>query len=745
MGPRGSEPTTAATPGPPPLRARLRSAPGIYVFTVLFLLIYAAWHLFPSLPLAQSDLATIVQAPLGLIAACFAWGASRRTRASVRVCRAWLLIGLAVACQGGGAVVEAGAEVLGYELAYPSVADALYLSFYPLMLAGVLWFPTLRRTARQTLQLTLDCAIVGLGGGAAFAYLVVGPDLLVGSSPLEAAVTLAYPVADTILIVALAAAVLGSPAGPVRAGLRWLTAAICLLILGDLFWGYSVLHESYGAESALNIAYELSIAGFIIAATRQRPVSVERPGRATEDGRNAWLPYLAIATVLAIFSMVQSGEKFFPDVLISMITAAVLVFVLGRQLVSLHDLRHSRRRLAEAQEIAQLGSWEVDLDGDRVEFSAEGARLLGIGANLSLTLAEFEEMVEPDDRGAALARIQATKEDGRASVVEARLRRADGELRSFLGRIDVERTEEVLTGFRGTIQDVTDRKRMEAQLEYQADHDPLTGLYNRRRFGEELERALRVVSRYRRSGAVLMIDIDNFKTINDTHGHAAGDRVLKGVAAAVAARTRETDVFARLGGDELAIVLPEAGVDDARRVAEEIRESAAAVEGAPKLSIGIAPFDADSRLVADDLLVAADMALYEAKNEGRDRVVVYDGTANGAISWVEKIRSALLEDRFVLHGQPMIDLESGEVKHHELLIRMLDESGEVIPPDAFLPTAERIGLITEIDRWVTAAGLRLAREGWRLSINLAGPSIGDAEILEMVRSADRRGRRCPRT
>jgi len=709
--------------------------PRIYLFTGLFLVLYASWHLFPSLPLAESTFGAVLLAPLGGVAAVLAWRASRRTQASARLCRAWLLIGLALACQSGGALFEVGAEALGKELAYPSAADVLYIAFYPLMLAGVFSFPSMRRTARQALQLTLDCAIVGLGGGAAFAYMVIGPELLEGSSTLEAAVTLAYPIADTILIVALAAAVLGSPAGPVRASLRWLTAAIGLLILGDLFWGYSVLHETYSAESALNIAYELSTAGFIVAAVRQRSVSVEAPERAAEGGRNTWVPYLAIAVVLAIFFRVESSETFYPNILISMITAAVLIFILARQLVSLHDLRHSRRRLAEAQEIAQLGSWELDLDDDRVELSEEGARLLGIAPRSSLTFAEMEQMIDPADRDAALSRVQTAREDGRAFVVEVRLRRADGQIRSFLGRIDVEQGEGGVAGLRGTIQDITDRKRMESQLEYQADHDPLTGLFNRRRFGEELERALRVVSRYRRSGAVLMIDIDNFKTVNDTHGHAVGDRVLKGVAAAVTACTRETDVFARLGGDELAIVLPEASIEDARRVADDIRAGAARVEGAPKLSVGIAPFDADSELVADDLLVAADMALYEAKDAGRDRVVVYNGKANGAMSWVEKIRSALYEDRFVLYGQPMIDLESGKVRHHELLIRMLGENGEIVPPGAFLPTAERIGLITEIDRWVTASGLRLARQGWRLSINLAAPSIGDVEILAMVRSA----------
>ncbi len=711
-----------------------RASSCVYLGTALYLVAYVAWHLFPSLPLAESTFAAVAQAPLGAVAACFALRASRRVGPG-QLRRAWLLIALALAAQAAGALLELGTELGGGELPYPSTADVLYLGFYPLMMVGVLSFPALRRTGRQTLELALDCAIVGLGAAAAFTYFLLGPSALDSSSALEAIVTVAYPVADTILIVALAAAVLTSPLPPLRSPLRWLVVAIGLLVLGDLVWGYAVLHGTYNAESILNIAYELSTACFIVAATKQRSGVLEAPGRAAEGMRNGWLPYLAIFAAVAIFIRMDIGAPFFPNVLITAITALVVMLIITRQIVSLRDLWQSRRRLTEAQEIAQLGSWDWDLDRDRVEFSAEGARLLGVEPGVSMTFAEAEDLIEPEDRAAVGRALETAIGDRHSFALETRLRGTDSGPRNLHCRADATIRNGAVTRFQGTIQDITDRKRMEAQLEYQADHDPLTGLYNRRRFAGELERALRFVSRYGRQGAVLMIDVDNFKTVNDSHGHAGGDRILKGVATAIAARTRETDVFARFGGDEFAIVLPEAGVAEAREVAEDIRAGARTVEGAPKLSIGIAPFDGEETLVADDVLVAADMALYEAKELGRDRVAVYSGKANGAMSWVERIRSALREDRFVLYAQPMIDLATGEVCHRELLIRMVGEDGELIPPSAFLPTAERVGLITEIDRWVTANGLRLARDGERVSINLAAPSIGDARILAMVHDA----------
>jgi diguanylate cyclase (GGDEF)-like protein/PAS domain S-box-containing protein len=722
---RNSDPASKAVGLPPP----------IYLFVGLFLALYAAWHLFPQLPLAQSTFADIVQSPLGLVAVGAAWLASRRAGDSGRLRRAWILLALAVAAQEVGSLLELGAELSGRELPYPSIADVFFLAFYPLMMAGVLTFPTVPRNRRQTLELGLDCAIVGLGAGAAFVYFLLGPNVLDSSSALEALVTIAYPVADTTLIAALAAAVLVNPLPQVRGPLRWLTAAIGLLVLGDLVWGYAVLHGTYDAESVINIVYEFSTACIIVAATKQRPLVSEEPIRSAEEPRNAWLPYVAILGAIAIFIRIDIGEPFFPNVLISCLTAIVLVLIVTRQIVSLRDLWQSRRRLSEAQQIAGLGSWEWDVEKDRVEFSDEGARLLGLPAATPMSFAETEQLVDPDDRPELQSALEAAMRDNRGFALELRLRGADGETHNFVSRADATVKNGGVVRFQGTIQDVTDRKRMETQLLYQASHDPLTGLYNRRRFGDELERALRFVARYGRHGAVLMIDVDNFKLVNDTQGHAVGDRVLKGVAAAIATRARETDVFARLGGDEFAIVLPEADADEARRVAESIRVAARSVPGTPSLSIGIAIFDGKETLVADDVLVAADMALYEAKELGRDRVVVYTGKTHGAMSWVEKIRAALREDRFLLYAQPMIDVATGEVSHRELLLRMLGENGELVPPSAFLPTAERVGLITEIDRWVTAHGLDLAREGERVSINLAAPSIGDGQILAMIRAA----------
>jgi diguanylate cyclase (GGDEF)-like protein/PAS domain S-box-containing protein len=284
--------------------------------------------------------------------------------------------------------------------------------------------------------------------------------------------------------------------------------------------------------------------------------------------------------------------------------------------------------------------------------------------------------------------------------------------------------------------DIGARKRMEGELQYLAEHDWLTDLPNRRRLIAELDRCLGYAARYGRTGAIVALDIDNFKFVNDSEGLDAGDRTLKSVAAVLEGRTRGTDLVARLGGDEFAILLPEATEQQALKLAADVRAVLDERPGGPiKLSIGIGLFTPEQKITADDALVAADVAQYEAKEHGGDQARVFSGRAAGTLTWVERIRAALAEDRFVLYGQPIVDLRSDVVAYHELLIRMASEDGEIIGPCEFLPTAERFGLMVEIDRWVTEHAVRLAIDGQRVTINLAGPSIGDEKVLSLIREA----------
>ena len=266
--------------------------------------------------------------------------------------------------------------------------------------------------------------------------------------------------------------------------------------------------------------------------------------------------------------------------------------------------------------------------------------------------------------------------------------------------------------FLSQMQDITERRRHEAELRHMADHDPLTGLLNRRSFERELERHVAYVERYGPQGAAIVLDLDHFKTINDTLGHSAGDELIVRVAHALRSRLRESDVLARLGGDEFAILLPEASPEEADGVAAAVLDSVRtlAVPTATgrtrtvTASLGIALFDSAHRLTGEDVLVNADLAMYDAKEAGRDQLAAYDAPEQpetrieARISWADMIRDALAEDRFVLHAQPIVDLATGEATQYELLLRMRGADGELIGPSAFLPVAERFDLMAAIDQ-----------------------------------------------
>ena len=302
------------------------------------------------------------------------------------------------------------------------------------------------------------------------------------------------------------------------------------------------------------------------------------------------------------------------------------------------------------------------------------------------------------------------------------------------------------------VQDITERRRFHSQLKHMADHDPLTGLLNRRAFERELAVHVSRVARYGAEGAVLVLDLDHFKYVNDVLGHTAGDGLIISVARGLQERLRDTDVLARLGGDEFAVLLPRADAQEAREVAEALveRMRQEAVPGRRghgrrvTTSIGAALFSDDRPPSSEEILVHADVAMYEAKEAGRDRFVVYENSDHQAagmrarVDWAQRIRIALEEDLFELHLQPILDLATGEISQHEALLRMRGDDGELIPPGAFLDVAERFDLIQDIDRWVAGraiammADLQDAGHDLCIEVNVSGRSIGDKRLLETI-------------
>jgi diguanylate cyclase (GGDEF)-like protein/PAS domain S-box-containing protein len=300
--------------------------------------------------------------------------------------------------------------------------------------------------------------------------------------------------------------------------------------------------------------------------------------------------------------------------------------------------------------------------------------------------------------------------------------------------------------------DMTEKKEADRRIVWLAEHDPLTDLYNRRRFTEEFEKSLRTAIRYKHKNTLLFLDLDQFKDINDTSGHRAGDELLQLVATTLIRVTRFTDLVARLGGDEFAILMPESNAEGAEILAKKIIQELAKIQlqyGQAKhkvsTSIGIVHYpllDADIH----ELMGFADLAMYKAKAGGRGRFHTFstdDDTQNqleSRVYWKQRIEQALEQDNFVLYFQPILDIQSASVKHYEVLIRMHDpETGDISLPGKFIEVAEQIGLITRIDHYVIhrainkLAELQKAGADVSFSINLSGTIADDPLLIPMLK------------
>ncbi len=416
-------------------------------------------------------------------------------------------------------------------------------------------------------------------------------------------------------------------------------------------------------------------------------------------------------------------------------------------------VRKAERRFRGAFENAPIGMAELTLDGRFMSVNPAMCEIVGHPAE-ELEGRSFESITHPDDLGRDKQQVRAMLAGHSASRhAEKRYLHANGhpvwvQLNGTLVRDEEGEPDHFLI----QVQDITDRRRWEQKLQHMADHDPLTGLPNRRSFERGLERHVAEIERYGAQGAAIVLDLDNFKYYNDTLGHHVGDELIVRMSRVLQGRLRESDVLARLGGDEFAVILPKEDANGARLVANALLDCIRA-EGRKidsgrgrsiTASIGVAMFDDEEHITGEDVLVNADLAMYDAKEAGRDRIAFYSSEDHshtrmkGRMKWVDQIRTALDEDGFTLLAQPITDLSGTPCDRYELLLRMNGPDGDLIPPGTFLYIAERLGWVNEIDRWVTRQAIQILAEQRDLGreifleVNLSGLSIGDDELLAQI-------------
>jgi diguanylate cyclase (GGDEF)-like protein/PAS domain S-box-containing protein len=298
--------------------------------------------------------------------------------------------------------------------------------------------------------------------------------------------------------------------------------------------------------------------------------------------------------------------------------------------------------------------------------------------------------------------------------------------------------------------DVTKERRLKRALSYQASHDALTGLINRREFDNRLHAAVLSAQRGEGSCALLYIDLDQFKVVNDTCGHQAGDRLLRDVTGLLQARVRASDTIARLGGDEFGVLLEGCTLDQATRIADGVRQAIRDYRfmwGSSTLSVGasvgVVQIKSDTQSVAS-VMSAADIACYAAKDEGRNRIHVYeqDGVSHRhrEMHWVARVTRAAEENRLELFFQPIVPVDDRKSEaFHELTVRLRDDDGQLVPPSEFIPAAERYNVMSVIDRWVVLRAVELLRarkaSGAKLpmlAVNLSGTSLNEVSFAEFV-------------
>ena len=547
-------------------------------------------------------------------------------------------------------------------------------------------------------------------------------------------------------------------------GLATFALALAAYIGARLLEAHAAVAGSMSIYAAsLRVA---AIAAFAVAAHFDYLRSVRRapPMNACERGSPLapLMPYAALMLAGTALLLLHQGSYGEPAGIIAWVVCIAAGLLIARQaLATAHaaaDQTGLASRSAEARFNALIRNSAdviaiVDADGSVGYVTPSAERIFGFAAQ-DLIGQRLGDLVALDDRARLrdfLARDLAVA--GASAVVEARVPRGDERQRVVEIHGTNMAAEPAIGGRLLNLRDMTDRKGMEEQLKRMALHDPLTLLANRSLFRDRVEHALAVSKRNGRSVAVIFVDLDNFKRINDTHGHAVGDRVLHRSAQRLVKSTRSGDTVARLGGDEFAVLLENLASQDpvleiAARIVESLQEPLDQPVANLRVaaSVGIAFSNAEDGV--EELMRDADVAMYAAKSAGKGRYVVYEASMQHAAGerreMEAEIDKAVRDAQFFLHYQPIVDLRSGYLLGVEALIRWKHPERGMIAPADFIPTAEETGQIVPLGRWVLAQACREVKvwqahlpEGRqvRVSVNVSAVQLSKSDICADVERA----------
>jgi diguanylate cyclase (GGDEF)-like protein/PAS domain S-box-containing protein len=637
----------------------------------------------------------------------------------------WLLLAGGEALYGGG--MWAFLDAVGGSAtarAAPVGADVLFLTGHALQVAGLALLVR-RRTPSRDVGGVIDATLAGVGTAILTWEFLVRPRLL---DPGTALVPAGYPMIDILLAAALGRMLFDRGARP-RA--FWLlVAGFAPLIAADTAYALGVQLGNAAAVGAAGTGWLLSAA--VLGAAGLHPSTARLAEPAGRAGGSLGVVRIAVPMTLplaAITAAVLLDEDFGVHTApLLVISTMVLLWIL--LVLRVHGMVRALRAVAEEnadlhrqatderfQRLLQNASdmitvTDVEL---RIRYQTPAVeRMLGYAPD-ELAGAPMLDLVHPEDRGRIAAAVLAYRTEGRLATLECRLRRKDGsylDSETLTAVVDTDPPQYVLT-----TRDVTERHHLQQQLRHQAFHDALTGLANRELFTDRVRHALARRGLADAPLAVLFLDVDDFKTVNDSLGHGVGDEFLVTVAERLRECLRPSDTAARIGGDEFAVLLEDvAGIEEASAIADRILATlhrpfpVGGREVLTRASAGIATLDLDRVPRAEDLLRDAEAAMYSAKATRRGGYAIFTPQMHDALlqklELTGQLRAALADDQFRVHYQPIVALADGRIVSVEALVRWEHPTRGMVSPAEFIPLAEESGLIVGLGRYVLEQSCR---------------------------------------
>ncbi len=731
----------------------------------LAIVAFAAWTLLPgdgslAASIVSDGAATVtaVIAALACAAASRAHAVRRRSRGTPGATgRAWWLVSLGTWCWAGGELIWFGLELLGRSAPFPSVADVSYLAAVPFIFAGLVRFPGAPARTAVRIRLVLDGTILAGSLLLVSWALVLRPLLDAGAeSSLALVIAVAYPMSDIVLVAVALTAFARAQRGS-RTLIGLLSAGLISMALADS--GFAVLALGSGYQSGHPVD-ALWVAAYLCLAVASRA-----PAVASQDDSlsivSVVLPYppLAIAAFVTVSVVTRTGML---DSLQTWTLAGLFGVLVLRQLVTSLDNTVLAGQLSGAmveltareehfRSLVQ-GSSDVtaicDRDGLIRFVSPSVERIFGHRPD-ALLGTPVADLLHPDDLARVRAEVEATAhQDGVSVTIETRMVDGDGGWRDIETVLTNQLRNPSVRGLVYNTRDVSERRELEHQLTHQAFHDPLTGLANRSLFRDRVHHALARRHRTQHPLAVLFLDLDGFKAINDSLGHSAGDLLLRLSSERLQACVRPGDTVARLGGDEFAVLLEDVeNLQTGQQVAERFLEALRSPfplgghDVFVNASVGLAEAAPDDD--ADELLRNADLAMYRAKGLGKGRCEVFEPAMHAAVvarlEIESQLRRALLDGELSLRYQPIVDLRTADLVGVEALVRWEHPQRGTVDPAEFISVAEDSGLIIPIGRWVLQQAVRQvvrwereAGRELRLSVNLSARQLQAPRLAEHV-------------